>query len=94
MINIIIAIIVLTGIIFLLIWSTKSMLKQSMKDWETLRDLEERVEKISNMEELITFHKEFLEKGNRIYNKYITPRLSKIDGYCRGLHKAFKNNKL
>lgn len=94
MIKIIIAIIILIGSVSLLIFSTNSMLKKSKEDWDTLKELEEKAEEISNMEELIIFHKEFMKRANKIHNKYIIQRLSRIDGYCRGLYKSFKTNKL
>lgn len=74
-------------------YAIKQDLEQSNKDWETLHDLEKRVNEITTIEELNVFHKEFREKSKNIHNEYISSRLTFIDGYCRGLYKVFKINK-
>ena len=75
----------------LLVWAITSATKQAEKDWKTLKYLEDKAQQVSTKEEIEKFHKEFVEEATNIHNKFINPRLMKIDGYLRGLHKQFKN---
>lgn len=61
--------------------------KQVIKDWETLEDLEKRVEEISTLDELIQFHLEFVDKASKIHNQFIQTRLATINGKCKGMYK-------
>lgn len=81
----------LSIIIGLFIWSLFDLRQKSIKDWKTLEELKEKVNKINTKEEIEEFHKEFLEKAVEINNPYINIELHKIDGYVRGLYKKFKN---
>lgn len=78
-------------IIGLFIWAFNDLRQKSIKDWKTLEELKEKVNKINTKEEIEEFHKEFLEKSVEINNPYINIELHKIDGYVRGLYKKFKN---
>lgn len=62
-------------------------MKQSEKDWNTLRELQEKAYKISTKTELVEFHKEFVEKAYKINNNLIYPELH---GYIVGLYKTLK----
>lgn len=75
-----------------MIWAGSSMARQSKNDWETLRELEQKAAKVETKEEVELLHREFVEKANKIYNRYIHVRLSKLDGYLRGLYKSFNTN--
>jgi len=86
----IIGILVIVGIISLFVWLGVSMIKQSQKDWETLEDLEKRAKELKSKKEIEEFHKEFVEKASKINNEYITPKLSEIYGYIRGLYKRYQ----
>ena len=83
-------ILVLSFIIYFLLRARK----KSINDWEELYELEKRANNLElNLESIEAFHKEFLEKANRLrYNQFINVRLGKIDGYLRGLYKAVKND--
>ena len=85
-------IIILIIVVFISIffWAINAQLKQSQKDWETLDYLKKRSNEVETKEEIEEFHKEFVEKSNKIYNSLIKLELSKIDGYLRGLYKHFK----
>ncbi len=85
----IVAIILVIGaVIGLFLWLTLSMLKQSKKDWDTVRYFEARVNTVFTLDEIKSFHAEFVEKASKIHNEYCQPRLAKIDGYLRGLYKS------
>lgn len=83
-------VIILVAALFTLIafFLFKEASKQVVKDWDTLKDLEERANKLNTLEEVVEFHMEFTEKANKIHNKFITPRLACIDNYLRGMYKA------
>lgn len=66
----------------------KAARKQVIKDWNTLYDLEKRANEVTTLEEVTHLHKEFLEKASKIHNEFITPRLTRLDGYLRGMYKA------
>lgn len=86
-------IIIIFVIIFLalFIWAIISLRKQVIKDWNTLEELKKKANQISTKEEIEEFHKEFLEKANKVsHNQYINIELQRIDGYLRGLYKQFK----
>jgi len=72
-------------------WAGLSMAKQSRKDWETLRELEQKADNVKTKEEVELLHREFVEKANKIYNQYIRVRLSRLDGYLRGLYKSLNS---
>jgi len=76
--------------ISLLVWATLTARKQVLKDWDTLRQLQENANKLETKKEIEDFHKEFIEKATKIYNPQIALELNKIDGYVRGLYKQFK----
>lgn len=78
------------GVMILFIWVLAYKAKQSKKDWDTLKYLEKKACNISTKEEIEEFHKEFIEKASNIHNRFIYPRLQKIDGYVRGLYKQYQ----
>jgi len=82
--------IILVIIICLSILLLVNKRKQVVKDWKSLEYLKKRTNEVSTKEEIEEFHKEFVEKSNKICNQFIKPELSKIDGYLRGLYKQFK----
>ena len=75
---------------FLFIWLMFASRKRAIKDWDTLHDLEKRANNLKTKEEIQEFHKEFIDKANKIYNSHIHLRLNRIDGYIRGLYKQFE----
>lgn len=75
------------GFVTLFLWATFSLRRQILKDWATLEYLKKRTNQVSTKEEIEKFHKEFVEKANKIHNSCINPELQKIDGYLRGLYK-------
>lgn len=90
--KIIIVITVIAVVLWLVIYSTRSMMKQSKKDWQTVYDLENKSKTISTKEEVIIFHKEFVEKATKINNEYCQVKLAQIDGYLRGLYKVLNTH--
>ena len=86
--------IVFVLVLLLLIISAISFsIKNNKRDWNTLEELKKKANQVSTKEEIEEFHKEFVEKANKIYNSEIKPELMKIDGYLRGLYKQYKNIK-
>ena len=81
---------IIAFLLIALIYYTSESMKQSKKDWETLYDLQKRAYNISTKEELEIFHKEFVEKANKIHNELIRPQLMHIAGFLKGLYKQFK----
>lgn len=81
------------GFIVLTMWAFKGERKRVEKDWNTLYDLEKRVNDITTLDDLIKFHLEFSEAAEKIHNEYIQARLAKIDGYCRGMYKILNAQK-
>jgi len=78
------------GLFSLFIWSTKSLLKQSKNDWETLRDLQKRANAVKTKEEIELLHAELIEKGSTIFNKDVNAKLGMVEGYLRGMYQQFK----
>ncbi len=74
----------------LLVWATLNSRKQVSKDWDTLKELKQKASSISTKEEIEIFHKEFVEKANKINNQYIHLELQRINGYLQGLYKQYK----
>lgn len=85
-----IAIIGIVTIILLFVLLTRNIIKTSKKDWDTFYYLKQKCNEVKTKEEIELFHKEFSEKASKIHNELITPGLSKIDGYLRGLYKQYK----
>ena len=83
-------VIILVVALFTLIcyFLAKAARKQATKDWNTLYDLEKRSNEVTTLQEVIDLHKEFVEKTSKIHNEFITPRLTRLDGYLRGMYKA------
>lgn len=79
------------GLTTLFIWATKSSLKQSKNDWEILHDLEKRANHVKTKEEIKALHAELVEKGAKIFNKYVNARLGVVEGYLRGMYQQFKD---
>lgn len=74
----------------LLVWATLNSRKQVIKDWDTLKELKHKASSVSTKEEIEIFHKEFVEKANKINNQYIHLELQRINGYLQGLYKQYK----
>ena len=75
----------------LFVWAVINLRKRVIKDWKILEELKYKANKVSTKEEIEEFHKEFVEKANKVsHNKYINIELQRIDGYLRGLYKQFK----
>ena len=74
----------------LCMWLLIKKRQQVIKDWNTLKELKNKANKVSSKEEIEEFHKEFVEKARKISNDQIKPKLMQIDGYLRGLYKQFK----
>jgi hypothetical protein len=87
--NLLIGITVIAVAFILFFLLIRHTMRQSAKDWKTLYELEIKAEKLSNLKEVEEFHKEFVEKTSKINNQFITARLMGIDGYLRGLYKAY-----
>lgn len=83
-------VIILMSALFTLIcyFLAKAARKQVIKDWNTLYDLEKRSNEVTTLQEVTDLHKEFVEKASKIHNEFITPRLTRLDGYLRGMYKA------
>ncbi len=79
------------GLLVLFIWATKSMLNQSKDDWETLRDLQKRASVVKTKDEIKLLHAELVEKGSKIFNKYVNAELRSVEGYLRGMYQQFKD---
>lgn len=90
-IEVLIGIAIALMFILLLISTILILMKNSKKDWNTLEELKKKANQVSTKEEIEEFHKEFLEKANKVsHNEYINIELQRIDGYLRGLYKQFK----
>lgn len=89
--KLIVILISLIAFMCLFIWTLFSLRKQVVRDWETLDELKTKSNEVSTKEEIEEFHKEFVEKANKIYNHQIQKELSRIDGFLRGLYKQYKN---
>ena len=79
------------GLLALFIWATKSMLKQSENDWGTLRDLQKKASVVKTKDEIKLLHAELVEKGSKIFNKYVNAELRSVEGYLRGMYQQFKD---
>lgn len=79
------------GLLAVIVWAFYKSMQSSAKDWRILMDLESRVESLNTNDELLEFHKEFVEKANKIHNTHITPRLKHIDGYVKGKLSIINN---
>lgn len=79
------------GLTALFIWATKSLLKQSKNDWATLHDLEQKANTVKTKDEIKALHAELVEKGSKIFNKYVNARLGVVEGYLRGMYQQFKD---
>ena len=83
----IVFILVIVGAFSLFVWLVVSSMKQSKKDWATVRYLEDKSYRVNTKEEIEQFHKEFVEKATKIHNQYCQLILTNVDGYLRGLYK-------
>lgn len=79
------------GVLAIFIWVTKSLMARSRNDWATLHDLEQKSKEVKTKEEIKHLHAELVEKGSKIFNKYVNARLNTIEGYLRGLYQQFKD---
>lgn len=70
----------------------RSVRKQAVKDWATLRYLKKKANEVSTKKEIKELHIEFLEKAKLIHNEHISPELKALDGFLRGLYKNIQKN--
>lgn len=85
---VIIVIVVFLGLLF---WAMSSLAKQSKKDWDALKYLEQKAAKVKTKEEIELLHKELIKKAERINNKFVHQRLHQLNSYLIGMYQQYKN---
>ena len=85
-----ILILIFLVIIVVLYFTTKSLIKQSDKEWLILKELQDKANLLndsSTKEELMDFFKDFYGKAKEIDNSRIVIILYEINGYVKALFK-------
>ncbi len=91
--RIIIAVIFFIIVVGGFIWTSISMSSRSKTDWDTLNELEDKATLVKTKEEIKNLYDELSQKGSKINNRFILPRLMRLEGYLRGLYKNVNQNK-
>lgn len=78
------------ALIGLFIWASVTLRRESIKDWATLEDLQDKLNEVETIEQLDAFEDEFCDKASKIFNKFIRPHLLEIKGTINGMRKTLR----
>ena len=76
-------------VVFLFAWviTVKQLLKQSKKDWDTLKDLKEKADKVKTRPQIEALSQEVTKKLKTINNSHVSNELYALSCFLRGLYQ-------